>query len=78
MDILLFGSFRETYGSNSISISLPDGVSVLELKNHINTLPGKFILPNNALCAINQEMAKDDEKINSSDEVAIYPPVTGG
>ncbi|MCO7231050.1 MULTISPECIES: cyclic pyranopterin monophosphate synthase MoaC [unclassified Cobetia] len=30
------------------------------------------------LCAVNQEMVRDDHALNAGDEVAFFPPVTGG
>jgi molybdopterin converting factor small subunit len=30
------------------------------------------------LCAVNQEMAAADTIVNEDDEVAFFPPVTGG
>ena len=34
--------------------------------------------PKNILCAVNQEMAAADTIVNEDDEVAFFPPVTGG
>ena len=35
-------------------------------------------MPTNTLCAINQEYVKSDAKVKDGDEVAFFPPVTGG
>jgi len=35
-------------------------------------------LPPNTLVAINQEYAKPDDAVVDGDEVAFFPPVTGG
>jgi sulfur-carrier protein len=32
----------------------------------------------NILCAVNQEIAQDNHPIQDNDEVAFFPPVTGG
>jgi molybdopterin synthase sulfur carrier subunit len=32
----------------------------------------------NLRCAVNQEMARLDSPVGSGDEVAFFPPVTGG
>jgi molybdopterin synthase sulfur carrier subunit len=39
---------------------------------------GEYHFPDNILCADNQEIANDDIVIDEADEVAFYPPVTGG
>lgn len=35
-------------------------------------------IPPNALVAINQEYADSETTVNDCDEVAFFPPVTGG
>jgi len=35
-------------------------------------------LPDNALTAINMEYVKPDATVKDGDEVAFFPPVTGG
>jgi molybdopterin synthase sulfur carrier subunit len=35
-------------------------------------------LPDNILCAVNMEYARADTPVGDGDEVAFFPPVTGG
>ena len=35
-------------------------------------------MPDNTLCAINMEYVKTDAMVKDGDEVAFFPPVTGG
>lgn len=35
-------------------------------------------LPENVLCAVNMEYAQADTPVRDGDEVAFFPPVTGG
>ncbi|MEJ2060914.1 MAG: MoaD/ThiS family protein [Gammaproteobacteria bacterium] len=39
---------------------------------------GEAELPPNVLIAVNQEYATLDQAVNTGDEVAFFPPVTGG
>lgn len=38
----------------------------------------KAARPNNTLCSINLEYAHLDSQVDDEDEVAFFPPVTGG
>jgi molybdopterin synthase sulfur carrier subunit len=38
----------------------------------------EYLASGNALVAVNQEMTNDDAVLNDADEVAFFPPVTGG
>ena len=39
---------------------------------------GRQTLPSKILIAVNQEYASEDMPVNKNDEVAFFPPVTGG
>jgi len=72
--IRYFASLREQIGQDQEIVAAPDTVSsVGELKA---TLPQP--LPAQILCAVNYEYADDDTPIKDGDEVAFFPPVTGG
>jgi molybdopterin synthase sulfur carrier subunit len=38
----------------------------------------EYLALGKALVAVNQEMTSDDTALNDADEVAFFPPVTGG
>ncbi|MBC6414744.1 MAG: molybdopterin converting factor subunit 1 [Chromatiales bacterium] len=69
-----FASLREQTGRNQECVEdVSEIASVKDLKNVLsNTLPPQ------ALCAVNYEYANDDTAIKDGDEVAFFPPVTGG
>ena len=69
-----FASLREKIGRDQDLIEQTEGLtSVRDLKNTLaDTLPAQ------TLCAVNYEYANDDTPIQDGDEVAFFPPVTGG
>jgi molybdopterin synthase sulfur carrier subunit len=81
--ILYFASLAETLGMRSEQFELPaDCDSVARLVALLRargepfegTFDGKFRI----LVAINQQMSETDAPISGNDEIAFFPPVTGG
>ena len=56
--------------------------TIAELKQQLAQRGGAwaelFTREQGPLCSINQQMASEDSPIKSGDEVAFFPPVTGG
>lgn len=83
MKILYFAWLRERLGQAEEDIALPDGVAdVAGLMAHLATLspahaeafaPGKGVR-----CAVNLDFAAPRDRVAEGDEVAFFPPVTGG
>ena len=82
LKILYFASLRETLGLGSETIELPVAVGdVASLLAHLATRGGewqKLAGVKNLKCAVNQDMARFEAAIKDGDEVAFFPPVTGG
>jgi len=78
-----FASLRERLGSAEENLDLPPTVTdVAALIHHLANRGGvwgqAFEGTQVLLAAVNQEAAKGDTPIHSGDEVAFFPPVTGG
>jgi molybdopterin synthase sulfur carrier subunit len=81
--LLFFAGLREQLGSPGEEIELPAGVAtVAQLRSHLVQRGGAYekALAGKALIriAVNQDMAAPSARINAGDEVAFFPPVTGG
>lgn len=77
-----FASLREALGVAEETLVLPAGVaSVAALREHLASRGGEWqrlVAAGNLRFAVNQDMAVNDAHINDGDEVAFFPPVTGG
>ncbi len=69
-----FASLREKLGKSEETIDV-EGIScVAEVWTQVSPEP----LPVNTLVAINQEYVSWRQPVSAGDEVAFFPPVTGG
>lgn len=83
MKILYFAWLRERVGLGEEDLQLPDGIAtVADLVTFLRTRsPGHeaaFSAGRLVRCAINQDFADPDATVADGDEVAFFPPVTGG
>lgn len=77
--VLYFANFRDLAGGREEEIELPEGATVSDLLLNIEQMHPALAegLPT-AVVAVNKEFAFTDETISEGDEVAIFPPVSGG
>ncbi len=81
--VLYFASLREKLGRDAEELELPAGVAtVAALRIHLRGRGGVFessfaekIL---LRAAVNQDMVQPAAAVKAGDEVAFFPPVTGG
>ncbi len=82
LKILYFASVREQLGQGSEELPLPAGVvDVAGLLGFLAQRGGvweRLAEIRNLRQAVNQEMVGRDAPIGAEDEVAFFPPVTGG
>ena len=81
--VLYFAALREQLGTSTEEIELPVGVgTVAALRSHLRGRGGawELALADGKLIrtAVNQDMAQPSAAIRTGDEVAFFPPVTGG
>jgi len=81
--VLFFASLREQLGATAMEVDLPaDATTVGALRAHLR---GRGDAYESALgekkalrMAVNQEMVQASAPLKAGDEVAFFPPVTGG
>ena len=83
MKILYFAWIRTKLGLEEEEIDLPHGIATVEdLMNWLKARNDQFadVLKDDDVIrvAVNQEHAMRDFKITDADEVALFPPITGG
>ena len=81
--VLYFASIREKLGREAEDIDLPAGLAtVAGLRSHLCARGGVWAeaLADGKLlrAAVNQDMSQPTAAIKAGDEVAFFPPVTGG
>ncbi len=81
--LLYFAGLREQVGTGGEELELPAGVSTLAgLRSHLVSRGGAwqsaFAETRLVRMAVNQDMAQATTSIRPGDEVAFFPPVTGG
>lgn len=83
MKILYFAWIRSKIGNSEETIDLPDGVSTVndllewlreQGPGHAEALQDLSVVR----VAVNEEYAGFDAPVSAGDEIALFPPVTGG
>ncbi|MEE9395411.1 MAG: molybdopterin converting factor subunit 1 [Methylococcales bacterium] len=72
--VKFFASLREQVGQSEQEIMSKGVGTVSEVWAQL----GEGELPADILCAINMDYAEHDSSVKDGDEVAFFPPVTGG
>ncbi len=81
--VVFFATLREQLGISAEEIDLPAGVTtVAGLRSHLVRRGGTWqdVLADKRLVrvAVNQDMAQAGSALKPGDEIAFFPPVTGG
>jgi molybdopterin synthase sulfur carrier subunit len=82
INVVFFARIRDQLGIDQIHIPLPDGVnSLLQFTAYLTATHPSFagiIDQPTVLVAVNQEFAQPQTPVEDGDEIAYFPPVTGG
>ena len=81
--VLFFASLREQLGQPREDLELPAGIGTVgALRDHLRARGGAwasaFAANRPVRAAVNQDMVQPAAAIKAGDEIAFFPPVTGG
>lgn len=75
IQVRFFASLREQLNIDSCELEIPDPLSAKQVWERVTN---NAELPGNVLCAVNMEYVTLQHMVKPGDEVAFFPPVTGG
>lgn len=73
--VKFFASLREQTGIASTNLNIPGSINAGEVWQQV---AGGLDMPANTLVAINMEYVDIHHTVKDGDEIAFFPPVTGG
>ena len=79
LKVVFFARYREVLGLDGEAVE-GEFVSIEQLRAHLMQRGGAWqvLVESNLMCARNEELCKLAEPLADGDEVAFFPPVTGG
>lgn len=80
MKVKLFAQIRELTGTASVEMAVPENATVEGVRQALMARGPSWqeALSVNVLCACNQTLCDGATTVSEPDEVAFFPPVTGG
>lgn len=83
--VLFFGQLKEQLGAGRLQVHCQQDTGTLDAVKAVRVYLQKqypqwqdYLASGRALVAVNQELVDDHFKVNDNDEIAFFPPVTGG
>ena len=80
--VLFFAHIRERLGVDRLSVPCKPGLTLAQLREQLVADNGgvwrEVLCADNVVLAVNQEVTDEQQVLEEGDEVAFYPPVTGG
>ena len=74
VNVKFFASMRESMGRADDSVEVSEGATVADVWAKVSS----DALPENTLIAVNMEYTSLEAQLKEGDELAFFPPVTGG
>ena len=75
----MFASLRDLVGSSEVELDLTETTTVRDVFNRLEgQFPGLKRYESILLIAVNQEYTGWEQSVAAGDEIAFFPPVSGG
>lgn len=79
IEIRLYATLRDKVGERRITIELDEPFDVANLTNTVKTTyPAMSDSVDSAVVSVNRAFATMDTPVKTGDEIAMFPPVSGG
>ena len=83
IEIRFFAALRERVGSDSLTVTPPDGVDTVAalvawLVDDNASVAGALEATPRYMVAVNEVLSQEQAAVRDGDVVALFPPVTGG
>ena len=79
MEILLFGITREIVGKTKLAVPANENITTVKsLKTWLGQQYPAIQTLSSLAVAVDSEYAQDEQELNSNNEIALIPPVSGG
>lgn len=79
LSIRLFATLKDRAGSNAITVSVPEPATVADVLTAVaRSYPALAPALGSVIVAVNHAFAGEETAVVASDEVAMFPPVSGG
>lgn len=75
INVRYFASLKDQVGRSEDELNAKNALTVLDVWQQLNP---QLAMPESVLVAVNMDYVAMNAKVNDGDEVAFFPPVTGG
>lgn len=76
--VTYYGQFRDITGLREEDLETKDGVTVVELRDQVREKYPRIAMKKEILVAINNSFVPLETVVKQDDNVAFFPPVSGG
>lgn len=79
LTVQLFAAARDAADSDKVSVTVAEDATVAQLRAElVDSYPGLAAFSATLLIAVNSQYATAEQTLNPTDEIACFPPVSGG